>query len=428
MKIDWMAWTLAASFVVSGCSGFDTRPSEASGPGTATSGQILVMLKERSTVHYRPGSFSSPSYASGPAPPAQLRIARELAAEYGFKIISDWPMPAIGVRCFVAEVPQGRAPEDVVSRLATDPRVESVQAVQMFRAVGHNDPYYELQTNAKRLNLDELHRFATGRHVKVAQIDTGVELNHPDLDGQLFDARNFVDGTRYVPESHGTAVAGLIVAKADNRLGIVGIAPAATLMPLRACWENQDEPGALCSSFTVAKAMQWVLNHPTAVLNLSLAGPRDRLLERLIEKAIDQGITVVGAVDPDHPEDSFPATHPGVIAVGSAGTAIAVAGEILGPGEHLLTTTRNGSWGFVSGSSYAAAQITGIAALMHEGSRKLGPKEVSFILREHVHQSGEEAGLVDACGALASVYAGLECGCCDIAHPSARHQARAPKL
>ena len=123
-------------------------------------------------MHYRPGSFSSPSYASGPAPPAQLRIARELAAEYGFKIISDWPLPAIGVRCFVAEVPQGRAPEEVVSRLATDPRVESAQAVQVFRAVGHNDPYYELQTNAKRLNLDELHRFATGRHVKVAQIDT----------------------------------------------------------------------------------------------------------------------------------------------------------------------------------------------------------------------------------------------------------------
>ena len=82
----------------------------------------------------------------------------------------------------------------------------------------------------------------------------------------------------------------------------------------------------------------------------------------------------------------------------------------------------------MSGSSYAAAQISGIAALMHEGSRKLGPKEVSFILREHVHHGGEEAGLVDACGALASVYPGLECGCCDIAHPSARHQARAPKL
>ena len=109
MKIDWMAWTLAASFVVGGCSDLDTRPSEASRPGTATSGQILVMLKEHSTVHYRPGAFSSPSYASGPAPAAQLRIARELAAEYGFKIISDWPMPSLGVRCFVAEISSASA-------------------------------------------------------------------------------------------------------------------------------------------------------------------------------------------------------------------------------------------------------------------------------------------------------------------------------
>jgi subtilisin family serine protease len=174
--------------------------------------------------------------------------------------------------------------------------------------------------------------------------------------------------------------------------------------------------------------MQWVLSHPTHVLNLSLTGPRDRLLERLIDKAIDQGITVVGAVDPAHPEDSFPATHEGVIAVGSAGMPVAVTGEILGPGEHVLTTTLNGSWGFMSGSSFAAAQVSGVAALLYEGSHKLGPKDIALIMREHVHHSGEETGLVDACGALASVYPGLECRCCDTTRPSERHQARAPKL
>ncbi len=382
------------------------------------------MLKEHSTAHFRPGFYSSLSYGSGSAPPAQMRIARELAAEYGFRLVSDWAMPSIGVRCFVAEVPEARRPEDVVSRLSADPRVESAQTVQVFHGVGHNDPYYELQANARLLRLDELHRFATGKNVKVAQIDTGVELSHPDLVDQLYDEKNFVDGARYVAESHGTAVAGLIVAKADNKLGIVGIAPAAQLMPLRACWENQAEPGALCSSFTLAKAIQWVLSHPTQVLNLSVAGPRDRLLERLIEKAIDQGITVVGAVDPAHPEVSFPATHPGVIAVGSAGTPIAVRGEVLAPGEHLLTTTLNGSWGFMSGSSFAAAQVSGVAALLYGSSRKLGPKDISRILREHVHHSGEETGLVDVCGALASVYPGLECRCCEITQQSERQQAR----
>lgn len=379
-------------------------------------------------MHFRAGSYASPSYSSRSAPPAQMRIARELAAEYGFTLVSDWPMPSIGVRCFVAEVPEGRSPEDVVARLAADPRVESAQTVQVFRAAGHNDPYYELQANAKVLHLDELHRFATGKNVKVAQIDTGVELSHPDLKGQLFDERNFVEGTRYTPESHGTAVAGLIVAKADNGVGIVGVAPAASLMPLRACWENLADSTALCSSFTLAKAMQWLLNNPPQVLNLSLTGPRDRLLERLIEKAIEQGITVVGAVDPDHPEDSFPATYPGVIAVGSTGTPVAVSGEVLAPGEHLITTTLNGSWGFMSGSSFAAAQISGVAALLHGSSRKLAPKDIAVILREHVRRSGDEVGLVDACGAVASVYPALDCRCCQISQPSERRQARASRL
>jgi subtilisin family serine protease len=198
-------------------------------------------------------------------------------------------------------------------------------------------------------------------------------------------------------------------------------------MPLRACWEDRGRPGgALCSSFTLAKAIQYVLSHSARVLNLSLAGPRDRLLERLIDKAIDQGITVVGAVDSSQPEDSFPAAHPGVIAVGSAGTAIVVSGEILAPGEHVLTTTLNASWGFLSGNSFAAAQVSGIAALLLERSPKLRPGEVSRILREHVHQSGSESSVVDACSALASVSAGLDCQCCDITSPSARRQARAP--
>src|SRR5207342_1389762 len=126
-------------------------------------------------------------------------------------------------------------------------------------------------------------------------------------DGQLSEAKNFVDGSRYGAESHGTGVAGIIAAKADNGIGIVGIAPGATLTPLRACWEAEGQSGtALCSSFTLAKALQYALSGPTRVLNLSLGGPQDRLLERLLDKAIDQGIVVVGAVDPAHPEGSFP--------------------------------------------------------------------------------------------------------------------------
>jgi subtilisin family serine protease len=422
---------IVATFVAgAACSSFDPPKLGNPAPGIATERQILVMLKESPVRHYRPGSFPQPSYGSGPAPMSQLRTAQQLAREYGFQLVSDWAMPSLGVRCFLGEVPAGQAPREMALRLAADSRVESAQPVQVFRSLGHNDAYYELQTSAKVLKLDELHQIATGKHVSVAQIDTGVDLTHPDLDGQLSEAKNFVDGSPYRAESHGTGVAGIIVAKADNGIGIVGIAPGATLMPLRACWEAEGKSGAaLCSSFTLAKALQYALSRPTRVLNLSLGGPQDRLLERLIDKAIDQGIVVVGAVDPTHLEGSFPASHPGVIAVGSAGTAITVNGEVLAPGEHVLTTTPNGSWGFLSGSSFAAAHVSGIAALLLERSPKLKPRQVSLIFRQHVYETADQGSVVDACAALASVSSGsLPCQTSDTNHPTAHRDAHAQSL
>ncbi|TMH03104.1 MAG: hypothetical protein E6H69_04585 [Betaproteobacteria bacterium] len=102
--------------------------------------------------------------------------------------------------------------------------------MNLFRVLAHNDPLYPLQPSAKLWHLAELHKITTGRYVRVAEVDTGVELDHPDLSGRVALARNFVDGRQDVAEEHGTAVAGIIAARADDRLGIAGIAPEAKLM------------------------------------------------------------------------------------------------------------------------------------------------------------------------------------------------------
>ena len=107
----------------------------------------------------------------------------------------------------------------------------------VFRVLAHNDPLYPLQPSATLWRLDELHRIATGRRVRVAEIDTGVDVNHPDLAGRVAVTRNFVDGRRDVAERHGTAIAGIIGARADDGIGIAGIAPEAKLLALRACWQ-----------------------------------------------------------------------------------------------------------------------------------------------------------------------------------------------
>ena len=117
------------------CSSLDPPKVGNPAPDITTERQILVMLKESPVRHYRPGSLPQPSYGSGPAPMSQLRIAQQLAREYGFQLVSDWAMPSLGVRCFLGEVPAGTSPErDVASRLAADSRVESAQPVQVFRS------------------------------------------------------------------------------------------------------------------------------------------------------------------------------------------------------------------------------------------------------------------------------------------------------
>jgi subtilisin family serine protease len=406
-----------------GCSNLD-RPSEEQSTASVTEHQILIMLKESPVRHFEGGTSYSPMYRSGAVGSPQLRTANQIAREYHLHLISDWPMPAIGVRCFLAEVEVDETAADVATRLAADPRVESAQPVQVFHTLAHNDPYYELQTSAKSIRLEELHKLSTGKNIVVAEIDTGVDLRHPDLQGQLTEAKNFVDGSEYTAEMHGTAVAGIIVAKADNGIGIVGIAPGARLMPLRACWQQaQNSQDALCSSFTLAKAFQYALAQHAQIFNLSLAGPQDRLLGRLIDKAIDQGSVVIGALNPSAPAASFPATHPRVIAVASAGTSTSFGGAILAPGERILTTTPNASWGFVTGSSFAAAHVTGLTALLLELAPGLKEKDIHALLREHSYPaatSGESPAL-DACAMVARLSEHRGCSGTN-ADPRARRQ------
>lgn len=410
---------LAASMWLLACAACSSMQEpfleKAPGASAASGKQILVMLKESTVHHYRPGPGLVRDYASAPAAAKQAQVIDELARAYRFVVIGDWPMPSIGVRCFLGELKADEDPEDIAAKIASDVRVESAQPVQLFHTLGHNDPLYGLQSSAELLRLDELHRMATGKRVRIAQVDTGVDIGHPDFKGQTLEPKNFVDGSDYLPEEHGTAVAGIIVAKADKHVGIVGVAPDATLLALRACWQNPDNGGgAICSSFTLAKAIQYAILRHANVLNLSLAGPRDRILERLIDKAIENGMTVVGAIDPASPSSSFPASHTGVLAVAAAGFRDAGSVAIYAPGDHVPTTAPNGGWGFVSGSSFAAAHVSGIAALLLEIAPALNPAEIHAMLHDEMARETLEVGgsVLNACNLLANVWRKPDCPCC----------------
>lgn len=385
-------WLLALlCLALAACAVQPVRPS----PTTPSEGiarrQLLVTLRHppphfRADADYAGGSYSAPGQT------AREQLARRLARRYRLTLLDSWPIPALELDCFVMQATAGEADPVLLQQLAADPRVLSVQPMHLFHAQGTNDPLYALQPAVADWNLDRLYTHATGRDVIVAELDSGVDVAHPDLRGQIATARNFVGDGAYRAEMHGTEVAGIIAARAGNGVGIAGIAPGARLLALRACWQTPDGSAA-CSSFTLAKALQFALQARAQVLNLSLAGPDDPLLSQLLDVALARGIAVVAAVDARLPRGGFPASHAGVLAVAGAQDANQTAGTLRAPGRDIPTTQPGDAWGFVSGSSFAAAQVSGLAAVLHELAPGMSPGVLRMTLQRET--ASDMAGLAD---------------------------------
>jgi subtilisin family serine protease len=396
---------LLAALAVAGCAVLDYDPAPR--PGALDARRQLLVMIEDAPPRYQRGGTTGAGYAGHAARVRAESIAAEVARDYGLTLGEGWPMPALGLRCFVMQVAAEVPAAEMAARLAADPRVESAQGVQLFRALSRPDAEAQPPPAPRALELRRLHRAATGRGVRIAQADSGADLAHPDLAGRLVLARNFVDDGAYVPEVHGTAVAGVIVARSRDALGAGGMAPDATLLPLRACWQDPADVGvALCSTFTLAKALQFAIDREVRVINLSVGGPHDRLLSRLIDRAAARGITVVGAVDAAAPDRGFPASHPRVLAVASDDDPRLPPHAILAPGHDVLTTVPAGGWRRFSGASFAAAHVSGLAALLIETRPGLSSDEMLTVLRRG---GAGEAPRVDACAALAQVGGGRRC-------------------
>ena len=396
------AFALAAPMTPALAQGSPTIPPER---------QILVMVNHPPD-HFRAGGGYGGGYGDDLARSARERLARGIAREHGLTFIDGWPMPMIGVDCFIMAVPEGHSTKAAADELSHDAKVSWAEPVELYQAQGwnayHNDPLYEAQPAAKAWDLADLHRVSTGRGVKIAVIDSGIQANHPDLAGQVILNRNFVAGQREVAEDHGTGVAGVIAARSDNRIGIAGIAPGARLLGLRACW--QQGSATVCDGLSLAKALYFAVGENVDIINLSLSGTDSRLLRTLLEAALKRGSVVVAAYDKNKPEGGFPASVPGVIAV-SDGSFAGAAGQVyIAPGREIPTTQPGGRWFLVNGSSFSAAHVSGLAALVRQ-KRRSGMTLVS---------DRPVGGTIDACATLARAANGCECSCAEAHMSSAR--------
>ena len=364
--------------------------------------QILVMVKHPPDHFQLSGSYGG-DYGGDLARSERERLARVIAHDHGLTFVDGWPMPMIAVDCFIMAVPDGRSTSAAADELSRDTKVSWAEPVQLYEAQGStpspNDPLYTAQPAAHDWDLADLHRMATGKGIKVAVIDSGIQANHPDLSGQVIVNRNFVAGQKEVAEDHGTGVAGVIAAKSDNGLGIAGVAPGARLLGLRACW--QQRASTVCDGLSLAKALYFAVQEKADIINLSLSGPDDRLLKVLLQAALDRGSIVVSAYDSGKPRGGFPASLPGVIAVSDHSFAGGPTPVYIAPGRGVPTTQPGGRWFLVTGSSFSAAHVSGLAALVrqrrHSGLTLVSDRPVG--------------GTIDACATLERAASGCDCSC-----------------
>jgi subtilisin family serine protease len=326
--------------------------------------------------------------------------AKHVATKYSLREVANWPIRSLAIHCVIYEIPDERSVATVVAALSKDSTVALAEPLSEFHTLtdappttaAYNDPLYDLQTNLTALGIATAHQRSQGAGIRIALIDTGVDARHPDLHGRITRTRSFVDTRVTSPGSyrHGTAMAGLIAAVANNHIGIVGIAPQAQLEVFEACWQlHPDSDEAVCNTFTLAKALAATLDSGIQLVNMSIAGPADPLLSALVEAAIKRGVTFVGAAA--EPADAFPTGVAGVIAAQGLQRSLK-ADAFSVPANHILTLRPAGQYDFESGTSVAAAELTGvIALLMSSTDGRLGTSSVVSLLKETADTVGPAA-------------------------------------
>lgn len=348
--------------------------------------------------------------AGGPA----LATSRALATDYHLVEVASWPIALLGVHCLVYGVTPGADPQQVIATLQRDPRVESVQRLQSFdtEAGTYNDPYAALQHNVTQLGVSEAHGLSRGDGVRIAVVDTGADTAHPDLRRHAATDFNLVDADagQFQADAHGTAVAGVIGAVPNNHVGIVGIAPGAELLVYKACWRAGESGGAaVCNTFTLARALAAAIDAHADIINLSLGGPSDPLLTRLVTRAMAGGTLVVGAMPRDGARRGFPAGIDGVIVADVAEEGRLTPGVVRVPGRDVLSLAPHGHYDFYSGSSLAAAEVSGLIALLKSERPGLTAREAESLL---AGSAANGTGMANACTALAAL---LRRGSCTVA-------------
>ena len=210
--------------------------------------------------------------------------------------------------------------------------------------------------------------------IRVGMIDSGVDLSHPALTRSRIEARSFASPGVASPDFHGTAIASMIVGNADD---YKGLAPSAELYAA-SVFELDEERGEIASTVSLIRALDWLISSEVSVINVSLAGPPNRLLEKALQRAAAQNVIVMAAAGNGGPtaRPMYPAAYDSVVAVTAVDSAqrvfrLANRGDYLAiaaPGVDLRHAQAGGGYVSSSGTSFAVPFAVTAAARLCRSS------------------------------------------------------------
>ena len=260
-----------------------------------------------------------------------------------------------------------------------------------------NDPRSSEQSGLAVIGMGQAWDITMGDpSVIIAVIDSGADLQHPDLAPNIVSGYNVLSQGQTPPQDdngHGTHASGIAVAVADNQIGVAGACPRCKLMPIKAL----DSEGA-GTGFDVALAVVWAVDNGAKVINMSLGGETsDPTLERAVKYALSRNVSVVVAAGNEATDTPmYPAALPGVISVGSVDSSRNRSSfsnygnwvSVMAPGSNILSTMPMQSvfmtssegyyneYDFMDGTSMAAPMVAGVVGLMRSRHPELNPLQI----------------------------------------------------
>ncbi len=327
----------------------------------------------------------------------------ESAFESTLQALSSEPLDTAS-DIVVADVPEGETVESFVEELEAQPNVEYAQPnyVYTLESTTINDPYAAQQWHLGKIGVYDAWDITMGiSDIRVAVIDTGVDLSHPDLTGQIVAQADMVDndGNAQDDDGHGTHVAGIIAANANNGIGVAGIAPGTKLIAVDVFYNDGN-----AYSLDVAEGINFAVANGADVINLSLGHyiSSDTVLQAAIASAAAANVVCVAAAGNDATSDPhYPSSYDSCISVSATDWNDSLASysnfgstiDISAPGGDsnsmpsslILSTcydasTHSSEYAYMGGTSMASPVVAGVAALMLSSNQSLSATDIKNML------------------------------------------------